>query len=53
MKMVELWIQSSLVYASSKWLKQSRGQEPWGRKGQGTEMTFPNATTKTIRGYIV
>lgn len=29
MKMVELWIQTSLVYASSKWLKQSRGQEPW------------------------
>lgn len=27
-KMVELWVLTSLVYASYKWLKQSRGQGP-------------------------
>lgn len=41
-KVVELRVKIPLVYVSSKLLKQSRGQDPWSRKGQGTEVTFPN-----------
>lgn len=49
MKMVELWVKTPLVHTSSKRLKQNRRQDPWSRRGQGTEMTFPNVTIKAMR----